>query len=873
MSLPPLIRRVLAPFSRRRRDSEMEREMAFHVDALRNEYRLKGMTDIEAEQAASRRFGSALRFKEQGHDVLRVRLIADAVQDLSHVGRHLRRSPGLTAAILITLALGIGLNTLLFSLFNGLFFRPQVDRDPETFVHIYMEVSGDWQREVAGSRNAATVEEFLAIGSETKTLETVTASRPSTFALDGGAVSALRGAFVSCNFLGAHARPVLLGRGFAAADCDAGAEQPVAVLSERGWTVGFGRDPAIVGRQVRLNNHPFTIVGVTPDDLFGAPLLSLVYVPYTTEPLLLQRDYFGDASRRVAWLTLSGRLNTGATAAHAQSELSVIVTSMDRVHPGRVTSVLVSDGALIHQPGTARRAPIVIGLALGATLLVLLLACANVTTLLLARSMARQHEMAIRISIGAGQSRIVRQLLTETFAVVLVAAVLTVALTYALSRPIAQMLTEFPVGATFRPDARVLGYTFLLVLLTTAIAGLSPARAAAQRRPFPRTETLHGQATLIAAQVSIAVILLVATAFVVRTQWEVLRPPVAYDPARVVVTTMDASRSGYSTSAMELFYEELTARLESLPGVDELALATRPPFQGADRTTITTNQGVPLVASSRAVTPGYFRMTGLRLIRGGLFDGSPRTDDPVIPIVVADRLARALEPGGEVVDRTIQLDGERVARIVGVVNDTSSIRLGEPDEMTFYRPLRPRDLEAVALLTHVDADDSQSSERAIAAVVRDATGGAFVTSEKLSSIIARQGSHYDTAVTVTGASAGLAMLLSFAGIFGLMMFSALQRTREIGVRVALGARRRHVVNLFMSTLWVPLLKGLASGLPLAFLVAVMLQQGGLLGGIGPSDPWPYGAGVVVIVLAAIVSVGVPALMVARSEPLAALRHE
>jgi hypothetical protein len=318
---------------------------------------------------------SDVRRGESTRDARLLTYLDDLREDSRVAFRTFARAPLVPTIVILTLVLGIGLNAVVFSVFNGLLFRAQVSRDPGSFVRIYLNTSGDRRRDYYGSRRAATVEEYEAIRSATHTLSAVTASKPEMFALDGGLVSKIPGRMVSCNYLAAHHGPVLLGRGFVPADCGAQGGQPVAVLSRRGWAVAFGSDPSIVGRVVRLQNQPVTVIGVTSDELAGEPLLPLVYVPYIVESVLLPRSGFfrHPASNQLAWLDLMGRLATGATVRDAENEINVLVKSLDRRHPGRATTVVVTDGALISEPGVAGRLSVVIGLVLGTTMLVLLL--------------------------------------------------------------------------------------------------------------------------------------------------------------------------------------------------------------------------------------------------------------------------------------------------------------------------------------------------------------------------------------------------------------------------------------------------------------------------------------------------------------------
>ena len=589
------------------------------------------MPATDAAVAARRALGSTIVVGEQVRDVRIWSWLQDAVQDIRYAVRQVRRSPQLASAVVVTLVIGIGLNSVAFSAFNGILFRPQVTRDPASFVQTYSFVTGDRDRQWHGTPTKGNLELYDAFRVDAQTLSAVTAGKWTTFRIrDADFSTTDRGKFVSCNYISAHMGPMLLGRGFVENDCSTAGGQPVAVLSETGWTTRFKRDPAIVGRTLQLDNQFVTVIGVTADGAPGEPGMPHVLIPYTQA----SSEYLRDPPGRHAWLDLSGRLAPGKSRDQANAELNVIAAALDHQHPGRTTKILVTNGALNAEPRNARGMRPFIVLVLGTMLLVLLMVCTNVTTLLLARAAARRHEMTVPVSLGATRSRLLRQLLTESLVLALGAGVLSLGLAYYLPRPITQMLAgNTSVTASFALDWRVLGYTWGLAVIAGCTAGLTPAfeslrtRLAGGANPLSQggaqtTTFLRG--TLIAEQLAISVALLVGMGLVLRSSDHVLKPDLGYDPNTILVANIDLASLGYSHYGALAFYDRLLLRLQGLPGVRTVAVSSLPPFQGQRLTALMTD------VNGR--TPVYARAGGLiELFRHDWDQGSCGGDCSPLP--------------------------------------------------------------------------------------------------------------------------------------------------------------------------------------------------------------------------------------------------
>jgi len=807
------------------------------------------------------------------------RVWPDALQDLKYSARQVRTSPQLAVTVVLTLVIGIGLNSVAFSLFNGILFRAQVSRDPDSFAQTYSFVTGDQDRQWHGTPTKGNLELYDALRTRTTTLSAVTASQWTRFRMRDAEVSTLlRGKFVSCNFISAHMGPMLLGRGFVETDCSTSGGQPVAVLSELGWTTYFHRDPAIVGRTLNLNNELVTVIGVAPNDTPGEPQIAPIFVPYTWA----SSDYFRERGRH-AWLDISGRLAPGRSLDQANAELNVIAASLDRLHPGRTTKILVTNGALFAEPRNARGAEPLIVLVLGAMLLLLLMVCSNVTTLLLARAAARQHEMAVRVSLGATRSRLLRQLLTESLVLALGAGALSLVLAYYLPRPIARMLADSNlVTASFPLDWRVLGYTWVLALVAGCTAGLTPAfeslriRLAGGGNPLSRrggqtTTFLRG--TLIAEQLAISLGLLVGMGLVLRSSDRILKSDLGYDPSAVLVTNIDLARPEYSQYAARALYDRLVPRLESLPSVRAVAVSTLPPFQGMRRAEIVTEaNGAGKVSTHvRAVSSSYFAMTGIRLVHGRLFSTAesqfPRNP---VAVIVSESLARALSLDARDLGRRFNLADDTAVQVIGVVSDTSSVRPGERDAAMLYQATGTANLAIASVLMRFTGDP-QTLIPMIRTEVRALDPQLFVAPETVTTTIAQDSERYTTVVRLTAIPAAIAVFLSLAGIYGVTTFAVAQRRHEIGVRSALGARPQEIAGLFFLSLRWPLLAGLTVGILLSALGHQLLQRANLVTDMTLTDPWAYGSALALLTCAAGATL-FPALRAARAEPWQVLRN-
>jgi len=869
---------------RARSGEDLQAEMDAHLELEARDQIDRGVPAAEAHDAALRTFGNPARIRELAREASPLYQLDLLRQDVGFALRMMRRTPLLAATVVATLVLGISLNTTAFTLLNAFLLRPMVSKDPGSFVEVYPTFSGEFSRIIHGSPAMVTLDEYEAFRDGARSLSAVVASAPTSLTLGGDDPVNLRSMFVSCNYLAAHLDAPVLGRTFRPEDCAQSGREPVVVLNEKVWHKHFNGDPSIVGRTILLNKQTFTVVGVAPNQLLlEVPPMS-IWVPFSMRAVLYPtEDYFRRGSDH-AWLEVSGRLAPGATHAQAQTELSMVASRLDLQHPGRQTRILVNNGAHIHSPFFSRKAPLVLALITGSFMLILLIVCANVTTLLLARAAERRQEMAVRLSLGAGRARLLRQLLTESLVLAFLAGAVTWWLAHHLPRIIFGMSADAPPEVSLHPDWRVLLFTFGAAALAGCVAGLSPALESlrvdlseslkpAGRGGAGRSQT-RVRRWLVAAQVAASLALLVTAGQMMRVQTRLFNTELTYDPRSVVVTPLSLSPVGYDTTSARVFHARLLESVQTLPGVRAAALAMGGLFRGKYTAWVSAPDGddpQPRRVFRRHVSPQYFETMQIPIIQGTAFgDFDARQADAVTPIVVSRTFASSFWTNRDPIGARITGAGKGERRVVGVAEDTSSMRLGEPDGPFYYEPVQnPVD----AILVVRATGDATTLVPAIRARIRALDPQVASSPETIGAELDRQAERYGFIFKVATIPSGLALVLSVLGIYGVAAFAATQRAHEIGIRLAIGARRADVITLLLGAIKRPLAAGMLCGLMFAAAIGFLMRKAGLLMDIHPLDPLSYAVVCVIVASAAITATFIPARRASRLDPLKALREE
>lgn len=816
--------------------------------------------DLMRTLPQQRRWGSGLRS-----------MVGSTLQDVRFAVRGLRKSPVFTASILATLALGIGANTAIFSVVNGVLLRPLPYPQPERLVQVMPEQSFTARQAVELESNTRSYEALALAGSVTFKLAT-----------DGQPLE-IFGSVVGVDHLAVFGVAPVLGRVFAGADAEPGAE-PVALISHQLWQGRFGGEPEIVGQRLPVEGAGTgdrTVIGVLPAGYDPLPWAAELLVPLTLDP---GTHEYRDMARY--WLVgrLSAEVGPRAAEAELRATLQRLAASDD---PAFVVESLELAKVTGYREATVGDSRTSLLLLLGAVVAVLLIACANVANLLLARSGTRQREVAIRTALGAGRGRVIRQLLTESTILALLGGGIGFGLatvsTPLLTRALPQAL---PRTLDVHADASVLAFTMTLSVLSGLLFGLMPALRIT-RRPDLRSETgcrdqdgsrrgkLYGG--LVAAEVALAVVLMVAAGLLAKTLTQLRAVDPGFDVENVYTLRVSPSEMRYADEdGRRALYSELLEAIAAAPGVRSVAAVSGLPLTAdqmgvgisPDGNPVPPNEG-PALVGYRLVTPDFFSTMGITVRQGRALRAADGTDDAKIG-VINRALAHRMWPDESAIGKELVWStGDPWLTVVGVVDDIYYRDLATGPRPEVYVPYSQEPwLTTLSIVVRAAGD----------APVLDGVRGA-IWAVDASIPISREASMeqvFDASVATPrswsmlfGGFAGLALLLGCVGVFGVMAYTVDQRTHEIGVRLALGAAPRAVVRAMLERGMRPVVAGLLLGVITATLATRLLS--GLLFEVAPSDPQVLAATVGVLAITAAIANLVPALRAARVDPATSLR--
>lgn len=869
-----------------RRRKRLDEEIEFHLAEETADNIARGMQPVKARDTALKTFGNAGSAKETARELDPLYWLDTLWQDTRFAFRLIARNRWFSVIIVATLTVGIALNISVFSLLSGLLLRPWVQNEPETFISLIPRFSGTYPVRFS-DYGSMSQPDYLRYRDSAKSLESLAAYRLLAVTLSGEKSGSLRGGLISCNlFEVIRPGPPVLGRYLTRDECTKPMEPAVAVLSETVWRAQFNADTRVIGRVIHLNRIPFIVVGIAPGfALSGLNNECDVWVPYTMLARLRPADeYFADP--RAQWLTVIGRRRPDYSLLQVRQELSILAGRADKEVPGRVTSLIVTDGSLVHDPEIGAKAPLLFAVTLGPTTLLLLLACVNVTTLLLSRSAARQREIAVRLSLGAGRFRLLRQLLTESLALSGLAAAFSFLIARRAPAALWNSIMSRPAPFDLTPDWRVLVYCLVITVTTGVIAGLSPA---AESLRLQLSESLKGssmavttgrwrsrlRSVLVAVQIALSLLLLVQVGLFTRAQRRFFSYYPGFETKQVLLVTLASVTAGFDPPAA--YYQELKSRVNAAPGVLQTSYASIAPWSGRNLTQLVEVDGKPIPAprdylqfpARRLVSPEYFATLHIVLTRGRVFTSNEgSTTRQVVPAVISGAMARRYWPDQDPVGHHFRTS--TLYEVIGVCRDVQSLRYMQDDGPFYYLPLDPQQSKPPYMLVRISGD-TQAAATAVRNIVRQTDPQMAADAVTLASIVERQGESLKP-VMILGSIAGvLALLLALAGVYSVVSFSVSQRIREIGIRMALGARRTDVVSLIFRSGAIPVSGGLAAGIGLALVLSGVMEP--ILFGVSPRDPLTLTLVALLLFVAALGAIWIPARRAAALDPLTSLRYE
>jgi putative ABC transport system permease protein len=877
--------RTRAWLSPRETDQEFESELATHLEMLTEENVRQGMAPEEAKRAARVRLGGFTQLKETNRELQGLPIIETFLQDTRYALRMLRKNPGFAAVAVLTLALGIGANTAIFSVVYAVLLKPLPFAQPEQLFNVFEVQPAEGVKGTGWSYG-----NFEELRAANHIFSEMSGNQEHQLTLTGrGEPSVVNTAVVTPELFSVLGVKPLAGRIFLPEEGKPGAPA-VVVLSEKLWRGTFGADANIIGSAITLDKRPCTVVGIMPAG-FRFPAISeeeQVWIPLAQDPL------FGSwmDKRGGHWLRVTGRLKPGVSMAQAQADLDAMAARLAKEFPAENGGWGIRMVPLQEMMTEKVRAALLV--LLGSVGLVLLIACANIANLLLARATSRAREIAVRTALGAGRTRLVRQLLSETAVLGLIGGAAGIALAYWGVAALSSLLAaSVPRVNEIRVDGFVLGFALLLSAMASCGFGLAPAlfvvhsnlQSALREgsgRSGENATRRRARSLLAAGEVALATVLLVAAGLLLRSFFKLTLIDPGFEVQHVMRAAVSLPRFQYSTPQQWIaFSDELLARIQAKPGMRDSAMAVPLPISDGFINLAFDIPGTPALSAGTSRTanfvsasPDYFRVMGIPLLGGRLFGAHDNLSAPRVT-VISRAMARTYFPNEDPLGRTLKFgfpfENVGVREIVGIVGDVRDVALGQDPGPMMYVPFAQAPFWGGNVVVK-----STLSLGAVSDTIREeahhidkdlpVTDFAMLPDTLQASVAQPK---FRTLLLMLFAA--MALALAAVGIFGVISYSVSRRTNEIGIRVALGASRGAILRMVLRETLFLALAGLAVGVPCALVASRLV--GHMLFGVSAYDPATLAA--VAILLAGVAALAgyVPARRAMRVDPIVALRYE
>jgi predicted permease len=879
-------------FHRKQWDTERAAELESHLQIETDRNVEAGMSPADARTAAYRKLGNPARIRETIYEMNSISVLDALWRDLRFSLRSLRKRPGFTIVVVLSLALGIGANTAIFSLVDGIIFRPLPVPNPGGLVTV----------DIAASRltrfGASSYLDWVDLSTRSKSFQALSTRQDMSAGLNPAGVvpdgkpQVVWGQLVSGNFFSTLGVQPELGRAFLPEEDQTPGKYPVMVISYSLWRRLFAGNREIIGKQVQLSGHSFTIIGVTPKSFSGADLWFRpeVYLPMMMTAAVSPEGSDTLTHRSYRGCTLLGRLRPGVTIAQAQAEMNVVMSTLEREYPDSnkdTVAIVRTEMSRRLQGGSTTPAAILMGLVV----LVLMMACANVASLMMARGSSRVREISMQLALGASRAVLVCQFLTESAVLAILGGASGVLLAAACIKGFASLLpySIAPAGPDFHLDTRVLGCAAFASIAAVFLFGVAPAFMAVKegrstaitRGAGGRSHSAAARRILIGGQVALSVVLLVAGGLFLKAFWQAQRADLGFNPDHMLLVFVDPSLQGYKDERATHLNQQILERVSTLPGVTSATLAANVPFLSGGSWDLsidgyTSAGGEKFVdTNTNQIGPNYFATMQIPVLSGREFTARDTDKAPQVAIV-NETLARTYIVGKDSLDRALghilRLRDNVPLQIVGVVKDSSNGGIGQSPPPVFYLPNLQQGSSRATIQLRTKGDPT-----ALVSFVREQISAvdaevAPVSVLTMSDAFSSNGLFLFRMVAMLGGAFGLiALSLAIVGLYGVVSFVVGRRTQEIGIRMALGAQRSNVLRMILGNGISLAITGVVIGMVAALVAAPLMR--GLLNGVNPRDPMTFVAIALILLTATSVASWIPARRATRVDPNVALRCE
>jgi predicted permease len=875
--------RLRSLFRRNRVEQDLDDELQYHLERKTEEYIAQGMTAEQARRAALRAMDGLTQRKEECRDMRKVAFVEDAAQDIRYALRVLAKSPGFTAVAVLTLALAIGANSVVFGILNALILRP-VDLPQAESLYATQRKTDKY--------GAESYLNYLDLRDRNRSFVDLGSYFIGVAGLDAGDSPArVWIELASGNFFDVLRIQPYLGRFFHGSDEHGPNSAPYIVLSYGFWRSHFHDDPGVVGRVVRLNKHPFTIIGVAPPEFHGTLLFLFpdVFAPVVNQEQVTGADFLNQRGNR-ALFQVMGHLKAGVTPEQAAVDLNSIGGWLEKTYSKEAGSLAYSvgrptfNGDFLGRPIRA----FVAGLMMLAGL-ILLAACANLGSLFAARAADRGREVALRLALGASRNRILRQLLTEAVIIALIGGAIGLGGSVPLLRALSswQPLSRFPIHVPVHADARVYFVALVLALASGILFGIVPARQVRRTDPYQVIKAgptgmagrrIAVRDLLLVVQVAICGLLVTSSMVAVRGLERSLHGKVGFEPRNAMLVNTELAMAGYRGDAVPAMQKRLIDAMETIPGVKSVGLTNVPPLdQGFQQIPAFSDESADLRPSKAAAKPflfkisrGYFHAAGAALLSGRTFDLHDDAASPRVAVINREFARKLFGSAGNAIGRYFKLsDGARI-QVVGIVEDGKYMNLAEDPQAALFLPILQSPSTDSWLVLRSERDPQELAS-AIRRKIRelDASLPSFILTWNQD----LEGALFTSRVATValGVMGMMGALLAVTGIFGMAAYSVSKRLRELGIRIALGARRGQVLSAGLGRAMRLLALGSAAGLILGVLFARVLAE--IVYQATPRDPLVMSGVVLAMLFLGLLATWFPAQRALSLNPTSLLREE